>query len=92
MDHPRATGGEKPAAAGAGIDKILDTGHTGVLPTDQELGGATCMGTRASGAVAPISHEGLNAHQQRVLRNLGLLTSPMASDAEEYSARERKHD
>ena len=40
------------------------------------------MGTRASGALTPVSPEGLNPHQQRELRNLGLLTSPMAIDVE----------
>ena len=40
------------------------------------------MGTRASGAVTPVSHEEVNSHQQRELCSLGLLSSPMASDAE----------
>ena len=35
------------------------------------------MRTRADDAVAPISHEGQNAHQHRELRNLGLLANPM---------------
>ena len=40
------------------------------------------MDTRASGAVTPVSHEGLYLHQQRELRKLGLITSPMAINAE----------
>ena len=40
------------------------------------------MRTRADGAVAPISHEGLNAQQHRELRNLGLLAIPAACDAD----------
>ena len=40
------------------------------------------MRTRADGAVAPISHEGLNAQQHREVRNLGLLAIPAACDAD----------
>ena len=89
MDHSTSAGEKEPAAEGAGRDETLETTQTGALPTDHELGGVTCMGTRASGAVTPVSHEGLNLHQQRELRNLGLLTSPMASDAE--VAREKEN-
>ena len=47
-----------------------------------EQGRDTRMTTRATGAVAPISHEGLNAHQHRELRNMGLLANPVACDAD----------
>ena len=38
------------------------------------------MRTQADGAVAPISHDGLHAHQRRELRNLCLLTNPVECD------------
>ena len=38
------------------------------------------MRTQADGAVAPISHDGLHAHQHRELRNLCLLTNPVECD------------
>ena len=82
MDHAQSAGAEEPAAESADSNHILETTQRGPLPTDNELEGATRMGTRASGALTPVSHEGLNPHQQRELRNLGLLTSPMVSDAE----------
>ena len=82
MDHATPAGAEEPAAERADSDQTLETTQTGALPIDNELGGATRTGTRASGAVAPVSYEGLNPHQQRELRNLGLLTSPLASNAE----------
>ena len=65
MDHATSAGPEEPAAEGADSAKILETTQTGALPTNNELGGATRMGTRASGALTPISQEGLNPHQQR---------------------------
>ena len=40
------------------------------------------MGTHANCAVTSVSRKGLYLHQQRELRNLGLLTSLMVSDAE----------
>ena len=40
------------------------------------------MDTRASGAVNPVSHKGLNPHKQRELRKQALLTRPVASNAE----------
>ena len=40
------------------------------------------MRTRASGAVVPMSHEGLNDHQHQELRNLGLLVNPATCDAD----------
>ena len=82
MDHAKSDGAEEPADGGADSDQTLETTQTGALPTDNELGGATRMSTRASGAVSPVSHEEQNPQQQRELRNLGLLTSPMTSDAE----------
>ena len=82
MDHAQSASAEEPAAEGADSDQALETTQTGPLPTDNELGGATRMGTRASGALTPVSHEGLNPHQERELRNLGLLTSPMSSNPE----------
>ena len=82
INHSTSAGEEDPPAEGASSDQTLKTTQTGPLPTDHELGGATGMGTRASGAVTPVLHEGLNPPQQRELRSLGLLTSPMASDAE----------
>ena len=39
------------------------------------------MRAKANAAVAPISHEGINAHQHRAPRNLGLLANPAACDA-----------
>ena len=80
--HLRSGGEEEPAAEGAGSDETLETTRTGAWLTDHELGGATCMGTRANCAVNPVSRKGLYVHQQRELRNLGLLTSPMVGDAE----------
>ena len=88
MDHATSAEAEEPAAEDADSDQTLETTQTGALPTDNELGGATRMGTSASGAVTPLSQEGLNLHQQRELRSLGLLTSPMASDAEEAHEKE----
>ena len=82
MDHATPAGAEEPAAEGTDSDQTLETTQTGALPTDNELRGARLMSARASGALTPVSHEGLNPHQQRELRNLGLLTSPMTSDAE----------
>ena len=81
-DHATSAGAEEPAAEGADSDETLETTQTGALPTDNELGDATRTGTHASGVLTSVSHEGLNPHQQRELRHLGLLTSPMASDAE----------
>ena len=40
------------------------------------------MESRANGPGAPISHERVNAHQQRELRKLGLLANPAACNAE----------
>ena len=40
--------------------------------------------TRATGAFASISHEGLNAHQHRELCKLGLLANPVEHDAEAH--------
>ena len=82
MDHSTSAGEEQPTAEGAGSDETLETTQTGASPTDNELGGATRMGTRASGALTPVSHEGLNPHQQRALRKLGLITSPVGGNAE----------
>ena len=82
MDHSTSAGEEEPAAEGAGSDETLETTRTGAWPADHELGGETCLGTRANCAVTPVSRKGLCLHQQRELRNLGLLTSPMVSDAE----------
>ena len=70
MDHAKSAGAEEPAAEGADSDHIFETTPTGPLPTDNELGGATRMGTRTSGAPTPVSHEVLKPHQQRELRNL----------------------
>ena len=82
MDHSTSAGGEEPAAEGAGSDETLETTRTGAWPTNHELGGATCTGTRAKCAVTPVSRKGLYLHQQRELHNLGLLTSSMVNDAE----------
>ena len=82
MDHSTSAGEEEPAAEGAGSDETLETTQTGAWPTDHELRGETCLGTRANCALTPVSRKGLYLHQQRELRNLGLLTSPMVSDAE----------
>ena len=82
MDPSTSAGLEEPNSEGAGSDETLETTRTGAWPTDHELEGATCLGTRANCAVTPVSRKGLNLHQQRELRNLGLLTSPMVSDAE----------
>ena len=82
LDHSTSAGEEEPVAEGAGSDETLEIFRTGAWPTDHELGGVTWLGTRANCAVAPVSRKGLYLHQQRKLRNLGLLTSPMASDAE----------
>lgn len=66
------TGQEGPAAEdtsatppleSAGSEQTPDSNPTGALPTDHEPGGATRMSKRASGAIAPVSHEGLNSHQ-----------------------------
>ena len=89
MDHSTSAGEEEPAAEGAGSDVTLETTRTGAWSTDHELEGATCLGTRANCAVNPASPKGLYLHQQRELRNLGLLTSPMVSKAE--VAREKEH-
>ena len=51
------------------------TTKTGVQRIGREQGGATRMRTQVTVAVAPISQEGLNAHQHRGLRNLGLLAT-----------------
>ena len=40
------------------------------------------MRTQAKGAVAPISHGALNAHQHLEPRNLGLLANPAACVAD----------
>ena len=55
---------------------------TAAWPTDHELGGATCTGARANCAVTMVSRKGLCLHQQFQMRNLGLVTTPMVSDAE----------
>ena len=39
------------------------------------------MRIRSNGAVAPISHGRVSAHQHRELRNLGLLANPAACNA-----------
>ena len=39
------------------------------------------MGAQANAAAAPISHKGLNAHQHREPRSLGVLATPAACDA-----------
>ena len=70
MDHATPAGAEEPAAEGTDSDQTLETTQTGALPTDNELRGARLMSARASGALTPVSHEGLNPHQQRELRNL----------------------
>ena len=49
--------------------------------TGSEPGGSTRMRAKANAAVAPISHEGINAHQHRAPRNLVLLANPSACDA-----------
>ena len=82
LDHSTSAGEEEPAAEGAGSDETLETIRTGAWPTDHELGGAIWLGTRAHCAVTPVSRKGIFLHQQRELRNLRLLTSPMVSDAE----------
>ena len=40
------------------------------------------MGARANCAVIMVSRKGLYLHQQFQMRNLGLVTTPMVSDAE----------
>ena len=82
MDRSTLAGEEEPAAEGAGSDETLETTRTGAWRTDHELGGATCLDTRVNCALTPVSRNGLYLHQQRELRKLGLLTSPMVSDAE----------
>ena len=82
LHHSTSAGEKEPAAKGAGSDETLETTRTGAWPTDHEFGGATWLGTRANCAVTPVSRKGLYLHQQRELRNLGSLTSPMVSDAE----------
>ena len=70
-----------PQLKGAGNRQKLTRTRQEHLPTDHEPGGTTRMSTRTSGVIAPVSHEGLNSHQQREQRNLGLLASPIACDA-----------
>ena len=82
MDHSTSAGEEEPAAEGAGSDETLGTTRTRAWPTDHKLEGTTCRGTRANCSVFRISRKGVYLHQQRELRNLGVLTSPMVSDAE----------
>ena len=82
MNHSTLAGVEEPAAEGAGSDEKHETTWTGSWPTNHQLGGATWLGTRANCAALSASPKGLYLHQQRELRNLGLLTSPMVSDAE----------
>ena len=81
-DHSTSAGEEETAAEDASSDETLETTRTGTWPTDHELGGATCTGIHTNCAVTPVSRKGLYLHQQRELRNLRLLTSPMVSDAE----------
>ena len=64
MDHSTSAGEEESAAEGAGNDETLETTRTGAWSTDPELGGATCLGTRANYAVTPVSRKGLYLHQQ----------------------------
>ena len=90
MDHSTSAGEGEPAAEDAGSDETLETTRTGAWPTTHELGGATCLGTRANCAVTPVSRKGLCLHQQRKLRNLGLLTSLMVSDAEVADEKETR--
>ena len=68
MGHLTLAGEEKPAAEGAGSDQTLEATLTGALLTDHELGHK-----RAKCLLLPVSHKGLNPHQQRELRNLRLL-------------------
>ena len=82
MDQAASAGAEEPVAEEADSNQTLETTQTGILPTDNELGGATRIGTRASGAVNPVLQKGLNPHQQREQGKLRLLTSPVASNAE----------
>ena len=74
---------ETPPFGANGSISSPDTITTGAQPTGSEQGGATRMRTRANGAVAPISHEGLNAHRRRELRNLVLLANPVECDEDE---------
>ena len=80
MDRSTSAGEEEPAAEGAGDDETLETTRTGAWPTDRQLGGA-CIGARANRALSLVARKGLHLHQQRELRDLRLLTSPMGSDA-----------
>ena len=80
---------ETPPSGADGITPSPDTIATGAQPTGIEQGGATRMRTRANSAVAPISHEGLNAHQRRELRNLFILANPVECD--EDAAHEMKN-
>ena len=89
MDHLTSAGEEEPAAEDAGSDETLEPIRTGTWSTDHELEVATCMGTRANCALTPVSRKGLYLHQQRELRNLALLTSPMVSDAEVAHEKEK---
>ena len=71
---------ETPPSAADGSTPSPDTITTGGQPTGSEQGGATRMRTRANGAVAPTSQEGLHAHQHLELCNLGLLANPVECD------------
>lgn len=99
-ENPTPTGQESPAAedtaapplerdGGEPTQQRPDTNPTESLPTYCEPGGAAHRSTRARGAVAPVSHRGLNSHPLRERGHLGLFTSPTACDA---SARERQND
>ena len=68
----------------SGVDESTpspDTTATKAQPKGSEQGGATRMRAQANAAAAPISHEGLHAHQHRETRNLGVLANPAACDA-----------